>query len=229
MIQDINSLIIIMSIKTKTKQKKNRYIYSTKIMINIESKTWLDILPTEIIFLIFDYLSNNDIIYTFFHLNQRFNNLLLQNQQYFNYFELPIINLKIWKNILLIIGSKIECLNIIHPSLPLTYFSNLKTLIISAPYLLSNDQLKSLIENQNYTNLHSFKINSNKFFNQSLPIENDLFKYIFHHQNSLKIFQYSILISKFLLNNIISIQINNSNLHSLILNLIEFHQNIFLN
>ncbi len=43
---------------------------------SIESSTWLDDLPTEIIFLIFNYLSNNDIIYTFFFLSQRFNNFL---------------------------------------------------------------------------------------------------------------------------------------------------------
>ena len=70
-------------------------------MRNIESTTWLDLLPTEIIFIIFDYLSHNDIIYTFFFFNQRFNNLLLQNQRYLNYLELPTTNLNTWKNILI--------------------------------------------------------------------------------------------------------------------------------
>ncbi len=53
-------------------------------MINNESTTWLDHFPVEIIFMIFDYLSHNEIIYSFFHFNQRFNNLLLQNQRYAN-------------------------------------------------------------------------------------------------------------------------------------------------
>ncbi len=44
--------------------------------ISIETDTWLDYLPAEIIFQIFNYLSTNDIIYTFFCFNQRFNNIL---------------------------------------------------------------------------------------------------------------------------------------------------------
>jgi hypothetical protein len=51
--------------------------------INIELKTCFNRLLTEIIFIIFDYLSNNDIIYTFFFFSQRLNNLLLQNQTLF--------------------------------------------------------------------------------------------------------------------------------------------------
>jgi hypothetical protein len=81
--------------------------------INIESTIWLDHLPTEIIFEIFDYLSSNDIIHTFFFLNKRFNNLLLQNhRRYLTYSELPTTNVNIWENILLKIGSQIKCLNI---------------------------------------------------------------------------------------------------------------------
>jgi hypothetical protein len=79
---------------------------------NIESTTLFDLLPTEIIFLIFDYLSNNDIIYIFFFFNQRFNNLLLENQSYLNYFEFPTTDLNTWEKILLKIRSQIECLNI---------------------------------------------------------------------------------------------------------------------
>ncbi len=109
---------------------------------NIESTTWLDLLPTESIFIIFNYLSNNDIIYTFLHFNQRFNNLLLQNQCYFNYLELPATNLTTWKNILSMIGSQIECLNITtnYLSFLLRYFPNLKSIIISSPYVLPDEE-----------------------------------------------------------------------------------------
>ncbi len=60
---------------------------------NIKSITWFNYLPTEIIFLIFDYLSNNDIFYTFFNLNEQMNSLLFEDQRYLTYFELPSRNL----------------------------------------------------------------------------------------------------------------------------------------
>ena len=69
-------------------------------------------LPNEIIFMIFDYLSSNDILYTFFFLTQRFNNSLLQNQRYYNYLQIPTTNLDTWEIILSIIGPRIKCLNI---------------------------------------------------------------------------------------------------------------------
>ena len=61
--------------------------------INITLPTYFDKFPTEIIFMIFDYLSSNDIIYTFFYFSQRLNNLLLKNQEYLNYLEFPTTNL----------------------------------------------------------------------------------------------------------------------------------------
>jgi hypothetical protein len=84
---------------------------------SIESKTSFNCFPPEILFLIFDYLSSNDIIYTFFFLTQRLNNLLLQNQRYFNYLELLPTNLDTWEIILSIIGSQIKCLNLTTVSL----------------------------------------------------------------------------------------------------------------
>jgi hypothetical protein len=62
-----------------------------------------------IIFFVFDYLSNNDILYTFFDFSQRLNNLLLQNQRYRTYFEFPTINLNKWRRIVPLISSRIEC------------------------------------------------------------------------------------------------------------------------
>jgi hypothetical protein len=66
---------------------------------SIESVTLFDRLPTDIIYLIFEYLSMNDILYTFFDFNDRFNNLLLQNQRYSTCFELPTANLDKWRKL----------------------------------------------------------------------------------------------------------------------------------
>ncbi|CAF0820761.1 unnamed protein product [Adineta steineri] len=116
---------------------------------SIESTTWFDRLPTEIIFTIFDYLSNNDIIYTFFFFSQRLNKLLLQNPHYINHLQLPTKNFDTWKNILSVIGPRIELLSITSIGLPfpLEYFSNLKSIIISTPYGLPDDQMKLIFEN----------------------------------------------------------------------------------
>ncbi|CAF1024556.1 unnamed protein product [Adineta steineri] len=117
---------------------------------SIESTTWFDRLPTEIIFTIFDYLSKKDIIYTFLFFSQRLNNLLLRNQHYINHLQLPTKNFDTWKNILSVIGPRIESLDItsIDLSIPLEYFLNLKSIIISTPYGLPNDQMKLIFENR---------------------------------------------------------------------------------
>ncbi len=63
-------------------------------MIHTEFPAWFDHLPTEIVFMIFNYLSSNDIIDTFFFFNQRFNNLLLE---YLNHIELPTLYSNRWE------------------------------------------------------------------------------------------------------------------------------------
>jgi len=190
---------------------------------SIQSTTLFDRLPTEIIFIIFDYLSSNDIVYTFFFFNQRFNYLLLQNEHYFNYLELPITNLNRWKSILSIIGSQIECLNIFHLFLPFTYFPNLKSIIISFPYTLPEHALRSILESEQFQSLHSFKIKeqktvSSKLCNDKLNTEYNIFKRIFNKKSSLKLFQCSMIRSDFTLRDISSFE-TNFNLHSLILKL----------
>jgi hypothetical protein len=194
---------------------------------SIEPKTSFNCLPNEIIFLIFDYLSYNDIIYTFFFLNQRLNNLLLKNQHYSNYLELPTTNLDTWEIILSIIGSQIKCLNIttIDLSFPLRYFPNLKSLIISSLYGLSEEILKYIIENNQFQNLSSFKIKHEKIFtNPYLPDNviyvDNIFEKVFNQNNSLEIFEYSLMIRCELY--ACNLQIN-LNLHSLILALTSFH------
>jgi hypothetical protein len=123
-----------------------------------ESTTWLDRLPTEIVFMIFEYLSNNDIIIAFFHFSERFNNFFLQNERYSNYLELPTRNLSRWKTILSVIRSRIESLNItsIDLSFPLTYFLNLKSLIISSSHGFPTEYYKQfLIVNYLHNYIHS--------------------------------------------------------------------------
>jgi hypothetical protein len=58
-------------------------------MANNNFVTLFDQLATEIIFEIFEYLSCSDIIYTFFHFNQRLNSILLQHQQFLYNLETP--------------------------------------------------------------------------------------------------------------------------------------------
>ena len=111
-------------------------------------KTLFEYLPTEIIFTIFEYLTNNDIIYTFFFLKQRFTNLILQNQRYSYYLELPSTNLITWKKILSVIGSQIQSLNIstISLSFPLAHFSNFKSIIISSPHGYPDEELEQIVK-----------------------------------------------------------------------------------
>ena len=169
--------------------------------ISIESKTSFSCLPTELIFIIFDYLSSNDIIYTFFFLTQRLNHLLSQNQRYLNYLELPTTSLDAWDVILSIIGSQIQCLNIttIYFSFPLRYFPSLKSLIISSPYGLSEETLKYILESNQFEKLSSLKIKQEKIFpnpylNDNVIYEDNIFKKVFNQNNSLEIFQYSLMI-----------------------------------
>jgi hypothetical protein len=165
---------------------------------NVEFPTWFDYFPTEIIFMIFNYLSSNDIIYTFFFFNQRFNDLLLENHGYLNHFELSTTNLDVWRNVLSIIGSQITCLSIkkIDLSFPLDFFSNLKFLIISVPFNFPNDNLSIIFEKDQFQNLHSLAIKRNQYFphriydNYSLT-KTDILKKVINDENSLKTFQCS--------------------------------------
>ncbi|CAF4251075.1 unnamed protein product [Adineta steineri] len=127
---------------------------------NTKSTTWFDPFPTEITFLIFDYLSNNDIIYTFFFLSERITDLLLENKRYITYLKLPTTNVKTWENILSIISARIESLNInsIDMTFSLTCFSNLKSLIISCPYGFPDEELKLIFASEQFESLHSFRI-----------------------------------------------------------------------
>lgn len=189
-----------------------------------KSRTWFDCLPTEIIFLIFDYLSNNDISYTFFNFNDRMTNLLFKNQRYFRYFELPSRNLHTWEDILFHIGSKIQCLNIIQSdfcSYLFKYLSNLKILIISC----LNKEIDFIIESKQFENLEKFihkqdEIYLHGFYRNSFPNQDNLIKKILINGKRLKELN---LKSTFYLNDIYE----NFQLHSITINTILF-ENIFL-
>ncbi len=57
-------------------------------MTNKNFVTLFDQLATETILDIFEYLSSNDILYTFFNLNERFHSILLQHQRFVNTFQI---------------------------------------------------------------------------------------------------------------------------------------------
>jgi hypothetical protein len=188
--------------------------------------TSFDHLPTEIVYLIFDYLSNNDILYTFFFFNQRFNSLILENQRYLSYLELPSTDLEMWKRIISVIDSQIECLNIMTNdfSSSLESFPNLRSLVISFPHGLSNEEWKLIIEREQFRNLKSFKIVEDKLFfddfsNVNFPEQDNLFEKIFSNGNRLE----RLTIPTFYLNNLNNLNVN-FNLHSIRLNLIIFEK-----
>jgi hypothetical protein len=194
-------------------------------MPNNNSLTWFDCLSTDIIFEIFDYLSSNDIIYTFFYFNQRFNSILLQNQCFLNNLETPTTNFYFWQNILTIIGPQIQrlVLTSIDFSFSLNLFPNLKCIIISSPLPIDDERLYSIFECEQFSKLNSFKI-QRKILNQRFPshypgkLTRTLFKKIFNHANSLKIFECLFELILYKLEGIDNL-ISNINIHSLSLKL----------
>ncbi len=127
------------------------------------SLSLFDQLSTEILFKIFDYLSCNDIIYTFFYLNQRFNVIVLQYLRFLN-------NFSVWQTTLPIISSQIKCLTITITDfcLSLDLFPNLKSLIISSPVPIFHDELALILKSEQFKKLNSFKITRKTMFMRCL-------------------------------------------------------------
>ncbi|CAF1342136.1 unnamed protein product [Rotaria sordida] len=197
-------------------------------MNNNNSITWFDHLATEIILDIFDYLSCNDIIYTFFYFNQRLNSILLHYQHCSNNFRSLITNFNFWQNNLPIIGSHIQCLiiNSIDLSFSLNLFPNLKSIIISSPIFIDYKQISLILESEQFNKLNSFKIQSEIFnkvmsYEYSKKCEKFLLKKIFNNENSLKIFQ---CLSELYFCNLKEIDnlVSNINIHSLSLKSADF-------
>ncbi|CAF4904403.1 unnamed protein product [Rotaria sp. Silwood1] len=192
------------------------------------SITMFDNLPTEIILDVFDYLSSNEIIYSFFYLNQRLQNLLIKQQYYINYLQLPISNFNFWQKILSIIGSQIELLIISHDylTLSLDYFSNLKSIIITSPYSMIDKQFQLILQNKYFQKLHTLKIKneivSERSYNETeLDNEQILFKKVFDNENNLQVFEYLPSLTSLHLRKLESLNINFLS-RSLKLNLSEF-------
>ncbi len=115
LVQQSLTPIFYLCVNTK-RQKKSAPTFDS----NMSGKNSFDQLATEILFEIFDYLSYNDIIYTFLHLNQRFNSISLQYLRFLNHFTTPTRHFSFWQTILPIISSKIEYLTITTIDFPIS-------------------------------------------------------------------------------------------------------------
>jgi hypothetical protein len=156
----------------------------------MSEKNSFDQLATEILFEIFDYLSYHDIIYTFLHLNQRFNSMLLHYHEFLNHFITPTRHFSFWQNLLPIISSRIECLVITTRdfNFSLNLFPNRKSLIISSSLSISYDQLNIILKSKQFKKLNSFKIQSEIVWKRRSYIS-PLFNEIFNNENSLHTYQ----------------------------------------
>ncbi|CAF4423063.1 unnamed protein product, partial [Adineta steineri] len=111
-------------------------------------------------------------------------------------------------------------------SLSLDLFPNIKSIIITSLYGLSNRSLQTLLASKQFQILHTFKIKSKNYLKPRSSLfcdnfEHYLFTKIFNEENLLEIFEYltlTTLFSRKILNNL---QINSS-LLSLTLYLYEF-------
>jgi hypothetical protein len=157
----------------------------------MSGKNSFDQLATEIFFEIFEYLSCNDIIYTFFYLNQRFNSILLQHDRFLNHFTTSTHHLSFWQTILPIISSRIECLVLTTPdfSFSLDLFPNLKSLIISSSLPISSVQLILILESKQFQKLNSLKIKG-EIINESDAHVLLLEEKIFSNENFLHTYEY---------------------------------------
>jgi hypothetical protein len=165
-------------------------------MTNKNSPTGFDQLATETILDIFDYLSCNEIIYTFFYLNQRFNSIVLQHQRCV---ETPSTNSNFWANVLPIIESRIEYLIITTNDFDfsLKTYPNVKSIIISSPFPIDYKQLCLLLISKQFNKLISFQIKSkifqktkfNRFRSENEISISNLFEKISRHGHSLQNFQ----------------------------------------
>jgi hypothetical protein len=169
---------------------------SSKKKRKVEYDIWLDRLPIEILFEIFEYLSSNDIIYAFFNFNQRMNKLIIQQQQrWLNIFTFSTSDLDYWTPILTIIGSQIQTLNIVNDdiSIPLHLFSNLKCIIISSRYFINYKLLDLITTSTQFQTIKSLKIQTKILFEGDKysfteNIEN-LFHKMFNNVNTLETFE----------------------------------------
>ena len=151
-------------------------------------------LPNELILEIFEYLSCNDILYTFFYLNQRFQSILLQHHRFLNNFTTPTNHASFWQTILPVINSQIKSFTITTTfNLPssLDSFLNLKSLVISAPFSIWHDELSSIFQSEQFKKLHSFQIQSDIIADKCIQ-QKFFCTQIINDNNSLLSFEYAV-------------------------------------
>lgn len=189
------------------------------------SVTSFNQLPTETILDIFEYLSSNDIIYTFFDLNQRFHSILLIQQPFSKIFLMTKKNFHFWKDVLPIFGFDIHHLIITTNGFwfSIDLFPNLKSLVISSSFPIHFDRLYIIMKTKIFKNLISLKIQCKLFHDLygCEELQENLFKIIFNNNNSLEIFEHLFEIPLYNYDKIDNFIIN-TNIQSLSLNLINF-------
>ncbi|CAF0921655.1 unnamed protein product [Adineta ricciae] len=183
-----------------------------------QSETWLDRFPVEIVFEIFDYLSSNDILYTFFHFNYRFNTIILQDHRHLTCMKLPPSNSYFWRTIIFAIRSNIQTLIITHPAvwLPLNIFSNLTSIIIDSETEWSLTHIASLFNLNGFKQIYTLKILNASSINANLILPK-----IFHPQCTLQRFHCEPIINLYHHSHFNNLQ-SNLNLRTLTINTNHF-------
>ncbi|CAF3893307.1 unnamed protein product [Adineta steineri] len=166
--------------------------------------TCFERLSTELILEIFNYLSSNDLIYSFHYLNKRFSDILFHYDRLINNFQIPTNNLNFSNDIFQLIAPKIQYLTLTTNDLniPWNFLSNLKSLTISSSIPLNCHHFNSILNSEQFHNLESYKIKS-KIYSEEIYHSNDhivegtAFTPIFYSFNKFKTFQYLSTVSPF--------------------------------
>ncbi|CAF1104215.1 unnamed protein product [Adineta ricciae] len=197
------------------------------------TKVSFENLPSEILLNILDYLSTNEIIYAFLCLKSQFRRFLFEHERYLNNYEISIVNYGFYEKILPIFTLRVRSLTI--PTTDLSFsldiLPNLRTVIISSPFGLSDQSLQRLLSSKQFQSLRVFKIQSEKYLKSRSSILRDnfehyLFANIFQNQNKLQIFECASLIILFSRKTVSNFH-RNPSLTSLTLYLNEF-RDIFI-
>lgn len=149
-----------------------------------------DLLASEILFEIFDYLSYNDIVHAFSSLNQRFTAILPHYCSLLKTFITPTRDFPVWQTILSSINSHIEHLIITTTefSISLDSFPNLKSLVVSSSFSIDYDELALLLQGEQFRRLNSLKIKS-EIAKDPYDQEKSFFHEVLRDPNSLCTFE----------------------------------------
>lgn len=142
--------------------------------------------PNEILYEIFDYLSNNDLVFGLFNINERMNELILNNRRYLSYFCYSSMDLNKWINVFEKISSRIECLNVLSDDLfySLNDFSNFRSLILCSIYGFIPEELSLMINSNQFKYLKTFQIRKDR--ENVNRKDNNLLEQIWNNGNQLE-------------------------------------------